>query len=283
MGYYVSENRIGRSTYENFLKTVIRELTPNFLSEYPGHGALIQDTIAHYTNSGSSLPLSKYLAFMMLACGRNFSINTVNAPATATTSRITTEPFFKINFVTLNYDLLLEQLIDIVRVSEPAITVEKTYNHRYQFLRQDEIKIAKLHGSIDGSIIPPTWSKGSNADVKNGWRLAYNLIKDSHVVLILGYSMPDNDNYFKYLLGVALKANNRLKKIKVVTLDSDKTTEARYDRLFKQQLGAKYSFHNQRIEDFMRQLLHAYNRDHPTNGIQSAVFYGAQLRSWLLD
>ena len=63
--------------------------------------------------------------------------------------------------------------------------------------------LAKLHGSVDtGEIIPPTWNKQmSSPKIRDAWRAAFYLLEHANHVRVIAYSLPQADNYIKYVSG----------------------------------------------------------------------------------
>ncbi len=147
--------------------------------------------------------------------------------------------------VTLNYDLIRENMIGYL---EGAF-------HPQERIRID---IAKLHGSVDGKIIPPTWNKQVPKRIQESWKVAYKDISNTNHLRIIGYSMPTNDNYMKYLLSVSLKNCPNLKSIDVITRDSTGETKARYDRLLKP--FPYYQFKNATVENYFDFMFSSYSK-----------------------
>jgi hypothetical protein len=129
--------------------------------------------------------------------------------------------------ITLNYDLVLESCAkyissiienDELAFGRPKLEVRKGFPY-----------LAKLHGSVDDdNIIPPTWNKSLHKKIELEWGLAYKLLASANHIRILGYSLPENDAYVKYLLKSSLldDENLNLRTIDVVCLDkTDKIRE----------------------------------------------------------
>ncbi len=155
--------------------------------------------------------------------------------------------------ISLNYDLIIEQALKELSKLH-GIYFIKTGIHNIlddQYLITKNITgtgipMAKLHGSIDRNIVPPTWNKNINNDIREDWVLATQLLSNATHVIFLGYSLPSTDNYIKFLLASSLNCNKKLKNISIITLDNDGETERRYNSLF----SISSTFHNRKIKDF---------------------------------
>lgn len=157
--------------------------------------------------------------------------------------------------VSLNYDLLIENALTSIsdnigryyKLSETPNIVEEYYKP-VKNNKANGIPFAKLHGSIDSEIVPPTWNKNVNPAIQQDWSLAYSLLTEATHVVFLGYSLPQTDNYIKYLLATSLNRNERLKRVSVITKDNNHDVENRYNRLF----NSKLVFHNADISIFYK-------------------------------
>jgi len=83
--------------------------------------------------------------------------------------------------------------------------------HSYGMLR-DKIK--------EPRIIPPTWSKGVDDQLSLPWETAVNRLKTATRVVVIGFSMPETDLHFRYLLAAGLQQNAWLRTIVFVNPDA---------------------------------------------------------------
>lgn len=146
--------------------------------------------------------------------------------------------------VTLNYDNLIENSISFINE---------------HFGSSFNIPLAKLHGSVDGSIVPPTWNKRFNSEINDAWKRAVRWLSEANEIRILGYSLPQTDNYIKHLLSTALVESNNLQKIDVICLDHDGTVEKRYRNIFS---FPRFDFTNRDLKKYLLSFLgrgYSYN------------------------
>jgi len=135
--------------------------------------------------------------------------------------------------VTLNYDNLIENSVEFIN---------KNFESCF------DIPLAKLHGSVDGSIVPPTWNKSINSGINDAWRNAARWLSEANEIRILGYSLPQTDIYIKHLLSTALVESSNLQKIDVICLDHDGTVEKRYRNIFS---FPRFDFINYDLEKYL--------------------------------
>lgn len=150
--------------------------------------------------------------------------------------------------ITLNYDLVLENF------ATHYSSISKMHAIKFSRARDDKSKspyLAKLHGSLgEENIIPPTWNKSLQEKIELEWKLAYKLLSSANHIRFLGYSLPDNDAYVKYLLKSSLIESENLKKIDVVCLDPTGEVSKRYD-LFISIKKPKYRFVSADIRNYL--------------------------------
>ncbi len=80
-------------------------------------------------------------------------------------------------------------------------------------------------------IVPPTWNKGTEEEfIRYVWQAALRELITAGRIFIIGYSFPETDQFFKYMLGLALAHNNDLSEIYIVNPD-EKVWE-RFESLF---------------------------------------------------
>jgi hypothetical protein len=89
-------------------------------------------------------------------------------------------------------------------------------------------------------VMPPTWSKSpSSAGIGRVWRHAIDAIGTATQLVIVGYSLPDTDTFFSYLMALGLKSNPGLRRVVVVNRDNSGDTEGRYRRAFARPLSER--------------------------------------------
>jgi NAD-dependent SIR2 family protein deacetylase len=172
--------------------------------------------------------------------------------------------------ITMNYDCLLDDALLKIGVMPDYALPNACYPR--EVAREARIHLLKLHGSVNwlhctnGScrkplqvwpggpaerldyggrpcrscssrvepvIVPPTWAKGGRMDIFAPiWSQALQALEEAGQIFIIGYSMPDTDAFFKYMLASALKTNRMIDRIVVV--NTNREVLERYAQLFQQ-------------------------------------------------
>jgi hypothetical protein len=111
-------------------------------------------------------------------------------------------------------------------------------------------------------LVPPSWDKTEYQDlIQPIWNQAVTELQEATRICIIGYSLPESDAYFKYLLTLGLSENHGLYKFIVVDLaqallrtwDEEqqqpvriKTLQDRYDDLLENLFRERrFTFHNE--------------------------------------
>jgi len=69
-------------------------------------------------------------------------------------------------------------------------------------------------------IVPPTWNKTQHyAGIKNVWSVAAHQLSEAENIVIIGYSLPATDHFFRYLFALGAVGATRLKRFVVVNPD----------------------------------------------------------------
>lgn len=169
-------------------------------------------------------------------------------------------------FVTLNYDTLLEDgLAELGVPFSYALSPDKVdYGESAKAsTAEDQLLVLKLHGSVNwttqppkgvgkprlrvvGSyddlrnqssipeIVPPTWRKVFSSDLADVWDAAVERIQTATRIIVIGFSMPDTDTHFKFLLSAGLRENISLREIVFVNPD-EALLKARAESVFRQE------------------------------------------------
>jgi NAD-dependent SIR2 family protein deacetylase len=87
-------------------------------------------------------------------------------------------------------------------------------------------------------IVPPTWAKGGQSEVlRPVWSKALEALREAGRIFIIGYSMPSTDQFFRYMLALALATNEMLDKVVVVNTSPD--AQKTFEDLFHSQFGIR--------------------------------------------
>lgn len=69
-------------------------------------------------------------------------------------------------------------------------------------------------------IIPPTWNKTQHyAEIKNVWSVAARQLAEAEQIVVIGYSLPDTDQFFRYLYALGTVGPTRLKRFWIINPD----------------------------------------------------------------
>ena len=171
-----------------------------------------------------------------------------------------TGPKGKNTFITLNYDLLLEEALTALEVSfsyGSPMHLPLSAERKLLVDVSEHPLILKLHGSVNWAawpsrpdlisvlnsyadvvhhnlspiLIPPTWRKSVPALFSDIWKRARDQIQLASRLIIIGFSIPETDQDIKYLLAAGLRENISLREIVFVNPDAQ-ALEGRLTRFF---------------------------------------------------
>jgi len=174
--------------------------------------------------------------------------------------------------ITFNYDLVLDDALRRVEAN-PGYELQDA---RYEEMKvgYPVVPLLKLHGSTNWAIckcnqihvleekatsdpstfrsmpcrkcgepglrlllVPPSWDKSEYSEVMRPvWRKAVEAIQTATRICVIGYSMPEADAFFKFLLTLGLAENDHLYKLVVVDLlhpDTPNNIEVRWREMLE--------------------------------------------------
>jgi NAD-dependent SIR2 family protein deacetylase len=70
-------------------------------------------------------------------------------------------------------------------------------------------------------IVPPTWNKATgHREIVTVWRRAVKHLSDARHIIVIGYSLPPSDQFFRYLYALGTVSATRLEKFWLIDPDS---------------------------------------------------------------
>jgi len=84
-------------------------------------------------------------------------------------------------------------------------------------------------------LVAPTWQKQLGGYLSAVWREAVFALRTATRVVILGYSIPQTDQHFRYLLAAGLQDNNSLRKVVIVNPDESEEFKQRLVALLREE------------------------------------------------
>lgn len=222
--------------FQSYLKAVVESHTPQIHSFSEGLD-FAGDGIKVFPDRFS---LNYSYIYALILTAARFAISGSNKPTDSKQKQKNLIKEYDYSFITLNYDRVIENLIEFHNKSFAAGETGKISVNPIKSENNHFIRYAKLHGSLETQIIPPTWNKSNNASALEHWNLAYQLLSEANHIRILGFSMPVSDSYIKYLIGTSIRKAFNLKSIEVITLDQDGSTKKRYQEMFSGFRGFKF-------------------------------------------
>jgi hypothetical protein len=82
-------------------------------------------------------------------------------------------------------------------------------------------------------LVAPTWQKSLGGYLSAVWGEAVSALRTATRVVIMGYSVPQTDQHFRYLLAAGLQGNISLRTVIIVNRDESKEFRQRLSTLFR--------------------------------------------------
>jgi SIR2-like protein len=166
--------------------------------------------------------------------------------------------------ISLNYDTVVEDALSALglpfRYADHEM-IEWQPPHPWSDVERRPIPVLKLHGSVNlgerktkdfgvqllgyssylelrsaglrPMLMAPTWQKSLTGYFSAIWREAVSALRTATRVIILGYSVPQTDQHFRYLLAAGLQENISLRRVLIVNPDISPEFKQRLSSLFR--------------------------------------------------
>jgi hypothetical protein len=106
-------------------------------------------------------------------------------------------------------------------------------------------------------IVPPTWSKAEHhRRLASVWRLAADRMAEAENIVVVGYSLPPTDEFFRYLFALGTMSATRLRRVAVFDANPSDAMNERYLKLVGPMAATRFSFKARKFEQiagFLRQ------------------------------
>jgi hypothetical protein len=95
---------------------------------------------------------------------------------------------------------------------------------------------------IEPYIVPPTWTKSSqHKELAHVWRQAATELESAEFIVVIGYSCPTSDAFFRYLFALGTDSLRRIKRF--VVIDPSEEAAQRLRDMLGQDAARRFAYH----------------------------------------
>jgi len=92
-------------------------------------------------------------------------------------------------------------------------------------------------------LVPPSWNKTEyHGSLTNVWRYAAQELSEARNIIIIGYSLPESDSFFRYLFSLGTMGPSRIKQLLVYNPDNSGLVEGRYNSLVGRGIANRFEY-----------------------------------------
>lgn len=118
--------------------------------------------------------------------------------------------------------------------ARPLLTREYKESHPLDKFGPNDCYIAAgtklLQEGKQPFLVPPSWNKtGYSQSISSVWEQTVKEIGEAEAIVVIGYSLPQTDMFFKYLYSLGSKTEHRLKRF--VVYNPDSKLESQYSKI----------------------------------------------------
>lgn len=106
-------------------------------------------------------------------------------------------------------------------------------------------------------IVPPTWNKAQYQDLVTVWRRAAHHLSEAENIVVIGYSLPNTDEFFRYLYALGTVGPARLKRFDVV--NPDNAVAGQFERLLGPVAKDRFRIIRHKFDGAIRELASELN------------------------
>jgi NAD-dependent SIR2 family protein deacetylase len=105
------------------------------------------------------------------------------------------------------------------------------------------------------AIVPPTWEKREYSEgFENMWAHAANHLSEAETIMVIGYSLPPTDEFFKTLYALGTVGESILKRFWVFDPDKTGLVEKRFKRMLGEAARQKFTLHRNTFSECLEGL-----------------------------
>ncbi len=102
-------------------------------------------------------------------------------------------------------------------------------------------------------LVPPTWNKSRHqSGIENVWKQAAQELAESENIFVIGYSLPQTDLFFHYLLSLGCLSSQIIRRFWV--FDINPAVEERYRQILGPGVANRFQFIELSFKDVVRHL-----------------------------
>jgi hypothetical protein len=99
-------------------------------------------------------------------------------------------------------------------------------------------------------LVPPTWNKTQyHNQLSKVWQKASSKLEQAENIIIVGYSLPETDSFFKYLFALGSESSTRIKRFLVFDPDPENNVELRYRQMIGRGIENRFKFIRKKFEE----------------------------------
>lgn len=113
-------------------------------------------------------------------------------------------------------------------------------------------------------IVPPTWNKGEHhARIATIWRRAAQELAAARNIIVVGYSLPESDHFFRYLYALGTVSSTRIERFWVIDPDTSGGVAKRFESLLGSTARARFKVVQQTFTAAVGNVIYGAERNPP--------------------
>jgi hypothetical protein len=113
-------------------------------------------------------------------------------------------------------------------------------------------------------LVPPTWSKTGHYEALGPvWQRAAAHLAQARDIVVIGYSLPETDEFFRYLYALGTVSSQRLRRFWVIDPDPSGKVRQRFEALLGPLAFNRFLYSAQKFEEAIGSIVVTYTKEMP--------------------
>lgn len=104
-------------------------------------------------------------------------------------------------------------------------------------------------------LVPPTWNKTAYPQLASVWKRAARELSLAENIVVIGYSLPESDAFFRYLFALGTESSARIRTLLVIDPDPDGFVEKRFRDFIARAIQNRFRFVRKNFEGGLEEIL----------------------------
>jgi hypothetical protein len=135
-------------------------------------------------------------------------------------------------------------MLQVLKVDVPENAPSEIMYNITEDLNKLQHKREYCPGKFEPLIVPPTWNKGQHyGQIRKVWQQAAIELGEAENIIVMGYSLPDTDLFFRYLFALGAVGDAHIRRFWVFNPDKNTQVKKRFRDLIGKGIEDRFRYY----------------------------------------